>query len=99
MMAMLDEMSPEEREAAKPQVEEQINEALQELKAEVQQQEDAYKADKAAYDAAALKVLDTNGDGTIQLDEFLRALEPGTELNNQLHIALGFISEEVVEEE
>merc|ERR1712083_1265936 len=81
----------------KPQIEQQMKQAIDLAKAEVQKKEDRYKADKAAHDAAAFKVLDTNGDGTIQLSEFVAAFEPETETNISLHIALGYLTKEEVE--
>merc|ERR1712039_1006807 len=37
-----------------------------------------YKAKKEEKDAAALKTMDSSGDGTIQLNEFLSAMEDST---------------------
>merc|ERR1712012_550657 len=98
-MAMLTSLSEEEREKIKPQMEEQMKQKIEASKDEVQKKEDAYKANKSDLDAAAFKVLDTNEDGTIQLSEFLAAFEPGTSKNLGLHVALGYVSKEEVEEQ
>jgi len=99
-MSMMESMlSPEEREAVKPQIEENIKKAIAIAKEEVQKKEDNYLANKAENDAAAFKVLDRNGDGTIQLQEFLSAFEPETERNVELHLALGFLTKEEIEQQ
>merc|ERR1719491_1619861 len=94
---MLDSLSQEDREAIKPQIEQQMKDAIKAAQTAVQKKEDHYKSDKATHDAAAMKVLDTNGDGTIQLAEFIAAFEPETEKNVELHIALGYLTKEEVE--
>merc|ERR1711994_752863 len=98
-LSMLEGMSQEDREQIKPEIEKQMKQAIETAKAEVQKKEDNYKADKAAHDAAAFKVLDTNGDGTVQLPEFIAAFEPETEMNTNLHIALGYLTKEEVEQQ
>jgi len=98
-MGMLGSLSEEEREKIKPQLEEQMKQQIEASQAEVQKKEDAYKANKSDLDAAAFKVLDTNKDGTLQLSEFLAAFEPGSSKNVDLHVALGFVSKEEVEEQ
>merc|ERR1740121_2902378 len=96
---MLDMLSEEEKEQIKPQLEEQMRKSIEIAQAEVQKKEDNYKASKAACDAAAFKVLDTNADGTIQVSEFLAAFEPETEKNVEMHIALGYLTKEEVDEQ
>ena len=54
-----------------------------------------YKANKAAMDAAAFKVLDVSGDGKLQEEEVLNALMLGTPQNKKLQAALGFGEEKV----
>lgn len=95
-MAELDGLSQETRAELKPIFEKQIKDEIAKAKAEVQKKEDSYKSDKASHDAAAMKVLDVNGDGTIQLPEFLAAFEPDNQKNLELHIALGYLTEEEV---
>jgi len=53
-----------------------------------------YWANKASCDAAAFKVLDTNGDGTIQLAEFISVFEPESPRNMEFHLALGLTDEQ-----
>merc|ERR1719422_889340 len=59
-------LTPEQREELKPQIEEQILNAVETAKVEVQKKEDRYMENKSACDAAAFKVLDANSDGTIE---------------------------------
>merc|ERR1712129_111464 len=99
-VAMLENMlSAEEREEVRPQIEEQIRQTVADVKVEVQKKEDHYLLDKKAHDAAAFKVLDVNGDGTIQLGEFIAAFEPETERNTALHLALGFLTQEEIDKQ
>jgi len=49
-----------------------------------------YKANKAERDAAAFKLVDVSGDGTLQKEEFLEAFTVGTEKNSKVMAALGF---------
>jgi len=99
-MQMLENMlGPEERIELKAQIEAQIQKAIEVAKAEVQKKEDNYMANKAENDKAAFKVLDRNGDGTIQLQEFLAAFEPETERNVELHLALGYLTQEEIEQQ
>merc|ERR1739844_753218 len=86
-----------EREKIKPHLEEQMKQRIEAAQADVQKKEDNYKANKADFDAAAFRVLDTNADGTLQLVEFIAAFEPDTEKNLALHLALGYIIKEEVE--
>lgn len=72
-------------------------EAIEKAKADIQKREDEYNADKAARDAAAFKVLDTNGDGTLQKSEFIAAFEPGSEINAKFLRALGYGRKEEVQ--
>merc|ERR1719411_18722 len=95
--AQLEGLSQEQREEMKPIFEQQIKTQIEAAKAQVQKKEDNYKAGKADHDAAAFKVLDKNGDGTIELAEFLAAFEPESQKNIDLHIALGYLTKEEVE--
>merc|ERR1719330_463822 len=99
-MAFLgDNMSAEGRERARESIEAEMKRKIARAKADVQTREERYKANKAAHDEAAFKVIDTNGDGTIQLSEFLAAFEPCSDRNTELHIALGFTTREEAEEQ
>merc|ERR1719512_640972 len=98
-MGTLDSLSEEEREKIKPLLEEQMKKEIEAAQAEVQKKEENYKANKAEYDAAAFKVLDTNGDGTIQLVEFIAAFEPDTAKNLELKMAIGYMTKEEFEEQ
>lgn len=99
-MAMLENMlSAEERKEVQPQIEEQMKVAVEAAKKAVQEKEDAYIANKDKHDAMAFKVLDVNNDGTLQLSEFLAAFEPETERNAQLHLALGFLTQEEIDQQ
>lgn len=98
-MGMLKLVSIEEREKIKPLLEEQIKKKIESAMAEVQKKEDNYKANKADFDAAAFKVLDTNADGTLQLVEFLAAFEPHTSKNMEMYMALGYVTKEEFEEQ
>merc|ERR1711879_270066 len=87
-MSMLEAMvPPDQREAMKAQIEGEMKKAIDQVKTEVQKKEDSYMNDKEACDAAAFKVLDTNGDGTIQLNEFLAAFEPQSDKSNEFQLA------------
>merc|ERR1711862_194206 len=79
---------------AKAEIEKQITAELEKAKAEIQKKEDNYKADKDAKNTAAFKVMDVNGDGTIQLSEFVAMFEPESAKNTEFQQAIGFLSEE-----
>lgn len=90
---------PEDRETAKEQIEGRIKSVTQEAVADIQRKEETYCADRASKNVAAFKVLDTNGDGSLQLKEFLEAFEPNSQRNLDFHLALGFLTEEEVKEQ
>merc|ERR1719346_763807 len=98
-MGELETMSEEEREKLKPHLEEHMKKQIEAAQAEAQRKEDIYKANKADYNAAAFKVLDTNTDGTIQLVEFIAAFEPNSAKNLELKMAVGYMTKEDVEEQ
>merc|ERR1712083_1240396 len=56
---------------------------LEQAKADVQAQIDAYNQDKVARHAAAFKVADTNGDGSLNLAEAIAMLTPGEKMYGQ----------------
>jgi len=94
--AVRGQLKADNPEASDQQVEDRVKKAIEGRNAEIQKKQDAYTADKAARDAAALKVLDVSGDGTLDLKEFLAAFEPENKKNIELHLALGFLTEEEV---
>merc|ERR1712232_1456758 len=49
-----------------------------------------YEADRAAKSAAAFAIIDKNGDRTIQLDEFVAAMDFEGEKSKDFQKALGF---------
>ena len=53
-----------------------------------------YQENKEKADAAAFALMDTNGDGTVQLDEFMACFKPKSEKQDGLMLALGFITEQ-----
>jgi hypothetical protein len=53
---------------------------------------DEYKAKKVERNAAAFKIVDVNGDGTLQLSELTGALLPGSEKHKQLMQTLGLLN-------
>jgi len=65
---------------------------LENFPGKVKKMKAAYLANKADRDLAAFKVCDTNGDGTLQLDEVVAALMPGGSKNDAFIAALGFES-------
>merc|ERR1711976_1054617 len=65
------DISDEEKSQAIASMKEGIQETIKEQKAATAQQVEEYKANKAERDAAAFKVVDTSGDGTLQREEFL----------------------------
>lgn len=65
-----------------------LEETVAEVKKNVAEASEDYKANKAERDAAAFKVVDTAGDGTLSKAEFLDAFTWGSEKNNKLFQAL-----------
>jgi hypothetical protein len=56
----------------------------------------AYEENRAERNAAAFKVIDVDGSETIQLSEFLAAMEQGSEKHKELKKALGFDETECI---
>jgi len=99
-MGMMEGMvPPDQREAMKAQIQGEMAKAIDQLKAEIQKKDDAYKGDKEAKDAAAFKVIDVNGDGTIQLTEFLAAFEPDTDKSEEFQVAIGFLTQQELDQQ
>merc|ERR1712014_462584 len=57
--------------------------ALEQIKAKVNEMVDSYNQVKEERNAAAFKVADTNGDGTLNLDELQAMLTPNEPLNER----------------
>jgi Ca2+-binding EF-hand superfamily protein len=69
--------------------EKKLNEKKRVIEETVARQIIEYKANKAARDKAAFKVVDLSGHGTINFREFTSALTPDDELNTKFLLALG----------
>merc|ERR1740121_134146 len=96
MMILEELLEPGQREEAKASIEAEIKKAIEEAKGQVHKKKDNYMSNKAEHDAKAFAVMDTNKDGTLQLSEFLACFDPENERNIDLHLALGFLTEEEV---
>jgi Ca2+-binding EF-hand superfamily protein len=72
-----------------------VGEAMEELTKQVESQQATYEKESAKMNAAAFKVLDSSGDGTIQLEEFLAAFEPESKKNKDFLAALGCSFEKI----
>lgn len=87
-----------EMEAKIKKREQQINETIKQkvaaAKKDAAQRRKNYTARKKDFDAAAFQVMDTNGDGSIMLDEFLAFFDPASEKHDDLLVALGFLTEQ-----
>merc|ERR550514_1238408 len=84
MMNMMQQMVPPEQ---RPEVESQIRTQMEEQIAKATAD---YEADRAAKNAAAFAIIDVNGDRTIQLDEFMAAMDLEGEKSKEFQKALGF---------
>jgi len=83
-----------EMKKAEKEMKKQIDAAVAAAKKDAAQRRKNYKAQKKEFDEAAFKVMDTNGDGSIVLDEFLTFFDPATEKHDELLVALGFMTEQ-----
>merc|ERR1712048_717740 len=83
-----------EMKKAEKEMEKQIKEAVAAAKKDAEQRRKNYKAQKKDFDEAAFKAMDTNGDGSIVLEEFLAFFDPATEKHDELLVALGFMTEQ-----
>merc|ERR1711879_518309 len=83
-------MGEEDRKKAAVDMQDKVKKAVDDVRAEVAKMGENYKTDKANRDAAAFKVVDTSGDGTLQVEEVVAALTPDTPRNEEFMKALGF---------
>lgn len=84
---MLDHGEVDDFKAA---MKEGVDQALKEINTKVAEMSAGYKQNKAERDAAAFALTDTNGDGTLNLDEAIAVLTPGDPKNTAFIAALGF---------
>merc|ERR1719440_368842 len=91
MMNMMQQMVPEEQ---RPEMESQIRTQMEAAKTQMEEQiakaTADYEADRAAKNAAAFAIIDKNGDRTIQLDEFVAAMDFEGDKSKDFQKALGF---------
>merc|ERR1712232_248973 len=80
----------DQRESVKAQIQTQIEEAKKQVNEMADGKAAEYAKDKKAKDDAAFKIIDTSGDGSIQKDEFIAALDPSNKKNDAFMKALGF---------
>jgi len=90
----MDKQMQAEMAKAKKEMEKQIKAAVVAAKKDAEQRRKNYKAQKKDFDEAGFKVMDTNGDGSIVLEEFLAFFDPATEKHDELLVALGFMTEQ-----
>lgn len=78
-----------ELEKQKKQATDDAKKNIEKLRDDIAKQVEEYKASKGDRDQAAFKLMDTNGDGTLNMKEFLTYVCPGTEENDKLTKAIG----------
>merc|ERR1719450_994341 len=94
MMNMMQQMvPPEQRGEVETQIKTQMEAAKTEMEAQIAKATADYEADRAAKNAAAFAIIDVNGDRTIQLDEFMAAMDLEGEKSKEFQKALGFDAE------
>lgn len=76
-------------------IEQKFKEAVDLAKPMIKEMIENYKANKVERDAAAFKVADTDGNGTLIKEEFFAAMLPKAENNEAFLKALGFNKEEI----
>merc|ERR1712232_619006 len=74
-------------------VEPKLKEAEDMFKAYTVAMAEEYKENKAEKDAEALKLCDSDGDGHLNLEEFLKMMDPRSERNQDLCAALGLFND------
>lgn len=68
-----------------------MQEMIKAVEEETREMRTDYQKNKAERDAAGFKVIDSSGDGTIQLNEFVAALTPKDPKNADFIAALGYV--------
>eukprot|EP00746_Dinoflagellata_sp_MGD_P163225 gnl/MRDRNA2_/MRDRNA2_91153_c0_seq1.p1 gnl/MRDRNA2_/MRDRNA2_91153_c0~~gnl/MRDRNA2_/MRDRNA2_91153_c0_seq1.p1 ORF type:complete len:307 (+),score=90.99 gnl/MRDRNA2_/MRDRNA2_91153_c0_seq1:104-1024(+) len=84
----------EDKEGLKAHMKAGAEAALERAKTTIKTIEQGYLENKEERNAAAFKITDTNGDGTLSLAEAIAVLTPGGEKNKQFMQALGYIPEQ-----
>jgi hypothetical protein len=84
------------KEEFKEELKAKVEEVLGQVKEKVKAMEVDYLEHKEERNAAAFKVTDTNGDGTLNLSEAIAILVPGEGKNSEFTRALGFNVEDVM---
>lgn len=90
LVAMKEMFGGELPEGMREKVEADLEPKVEELRTVIRELVEDYDKNKAELNAAAFKVMDTNGDGTLQKTEFLAAMMPGGPKNQEFLEALGF---------
>merc|ERR1712151_1373415 len=73
----------EEIEKQNKEMKEKLAANIQAIKEKVESLQKDYLANKKEKDEAAFKIIDVGGDGKLQKAEFVQALTPETEKNNE----------------
>merc|ERR1712151_903156 len=90
MKMMAEAIPPEQRPTVESQIRTQIEASKTQLDEQIAKATADYEADRAAKNAAAFAIIDKNGDRTIQLDEFLAAMDLEGDKAKEFQKALGF---------
>merc|ERR1719409_990707 len=93
MKQMVDSIPPDQRSQLESQIRTQIEAAKTQVNEQIAKAIADYEADRAAKNAAAFAIIDKNGDRTIQLDEFVAAMDFEGEKSQEFQKALGFDAE------
>lgn len=86
---MVQMVPPEQMKEMAEEIKSQMSTQIDMMKKMIEKMKEDYLANKAELDAAAFKVVDTNGDGTLQKQEFIAAFEQDSEKNLAFMKALG----------
>merc|ERR1719159_1536807 len=81
---------PEQRGEVETQIKAQMEEAKTQVDEQIAKATADYEADRVAKNAAAFAIIDKNGDRTIQLDEFVAAMDFEGDKSKDFQKALGF---------
>lgn len=96
MLPMINSMPVEDadREAFKAEMEVQSKDAIDMITAKMNDAAEEYKANKAERDAAMFKVIDVNGDGTLQKGEFTSVFSDEAKMKEMVK-TMGFDSDKI----